>query len=42
MADLLALSSRVIDSGVVDEPVNRVTKRLDLSKVSGLNQPVSN
>jgi glyoxylase-like metal-dependent hydrolase (beta-lactamase superfamily II) len=28
MADLLALSSRVIDSGVVDEPVNRVTNEL--------------
>ena len=28
MADLLSLSSRVIDSGVVDEPVNRVTNEL--------------
>ena len=28
MADLLALSSRIIDSGVVDEPVNRVTTEL--------------
>ncbi len=28
MADLLALSSRVIDSGVADEPVNRVTNEL--------------
>ena len=28
MADLLALSSRVIDSGVVDEPINRVTNEL--------------
>ena len=28
MADLLALSSRVIDSGVVDEPVNRITNQL--------------
>lgn len=28
MADLLALSSRIIDSGVVDEPVNRVTQEL--------------
>jgi glyoxylase-like metal-dependent hydrolase (beta-lactamase superfamily II) len=28
MADLLALSSRVIDSGVVDEPVNRITNEL--------------
>ncbi len=28
MADLLALSSRIIDSGVVDEPVNRVTNEL--------------
>ncbi len=28
MADLVALSSRVIDSGVVDEPVNRVTNEL--------------
>ena len=28
MADLLALSSRVIDSGIVDEPVNRITNEL--------------
>lgn len=28
MADLLALSTRVIDSGVVDEPINRVTNEL--------------
>jgi hypothetical protein len=28
MADLLTLSSRVIDSGVVDEPVNRITNEL--------------
>ncbi len=28
MADLLTLSSRIIDSGVVDEPVNRVTNEL--------------
>src|SRR5687767_14548363 len=28
MADLLALSSRIIDSGVVDQPVNRVTNEL--------------
>jgi alkyl sulfatase BDS1-like metallo-beta-lactamase superfamily hydrolase len=28
MADLLALSSRVIDSGVADQPVNRVTNEL--------------
>ena len=28
MADLLALSSRVIDSGNVDEPVNRITNEL--------------
>ncbi len=28
MADLLALSSRVIDSGVVDEPLNRITNEL--------------
>jgi len=28
MADLLSLSSRVIDSGVVDEPVNRITNEL--------------
>ena len=28
MADLLALSARIIDSGVVDEPVNRVTQEL--------------
>ncbi len=28
MADLLALSSRVIDSGVVDEPINRITNEL--------------
>jgi alkyl sulfatase BDS1-like metallo-beta-lactamase superfamily hydrolase len=28
MADLLALSSRVIDSGHVDEPINRITNEL--------------
>ncbi len=28
MADLLALSSRVIDSGVADEPINRITNEL--------------
>lgn len=28
MADLLALSTRVIDSGVVDEPINRITNEL--------------
>lgn len=28
MADLLALSSRIIDSGIVDEPVNRITNEL--------------
>jgi hypothetical protein len=28
MADLLALSSRVIDSGVADEPVNRISNEL--------------
>jgi len=28
MADLLALSARIIDSGVADEPVNRVTQEL--------------
>ena len=28
MADLLALSSRIIDEGVTDEPVNRVTNEL--------------
>jgi alkyl sulfatase BDS1-like metallo-beta-lactamase superfamily hydrolase len=28
MADLLALSSRIIDSGVADEPTNRVTQEL--------------
>ncbi|HSL57712.1 MAG TPA: alkyl sulfatase dimerization domain-containing protein [Acidimicrobiales bacterium] len=28
MADLLALSERIIDSGVADEPVNRVTQEL--------------
>ena len=28
MADLLALSSRVIDSGNVDEPINRITNEL--------------
>ena len=28
MADLLALSSRIIDSGVTDQPVNRVTNEL--------------
>ena len=27
MADLLEISSRIIDSGVVDQPVNRVTQR---------------
>ena len=33
MADLLELSGRIIDSGVADEPVNRVTQ--ELSEVSG-------
>lgn len=28
MADLLALSSRVIDSGTVDEPITRITNEL--------------
>lgn len=28
MADLLALSARIIDSGVADEPVNRITQEL--------------
>ncbi|MCB0969171.1 MAG: MBL fold metallo-hydrolase [Ilumatobacter sp.] len=28
MADLLALSSRIIDEGILDEPVNRVTQQL--------------
>jgi alkyl sulfatase BDS1-like metallo-beta-lactamase superfamily hydrolase len=28
LADLLALSSRIIDAGVADEPVNRVTQQL--------------
>jgi len=28
MEDLLALSSRIIDSGVVDQPVNRTTQVL--------------
>ncbi len=28
MADLLALSSRIIDSGLTDQPVNRVTNEL--------------
>ena len=28
MADLLDISSRIIDSGVVDQPVNRVTNEL--------------
>jgi alkyl sulfatase BDS1-like metallo-beta-lactamase superfamily hydrolase len=28
MADLLALSTRIIDSGIADEPVNRVTQEL--------------
>jgi len=28
MADLLALSTRIVDSGVADEPVNRVTHKL--------------
>lgn len=28
MTDLLALSSRIIDSGIADEPVNRVTNQL--------------
>ena len=28
MADLLALSARIIDSGVTDEPVNRITQEL--------------
>jgi glyoxylase-like metal-dependent hydrolase (beta-lactamase superfamily II) len=30
MADLLALSSRIIDSGVADEPVNRITQELSV------------
>jgi alkyl sulfatase BDS1-like metallo-beta-lactamase superfamily hydrolase len=30
MADLLALSSRIIDEGIVDEPVNRVTQELSV------------
>jgi len=28
MADLLAISSRIIDSGIADEPVNRITQEL--------------
>ena len=28
MADLLALSSRIIDSGLTDQPVNRVSNEL--------------
>ena len=28
MADLLALSTRIIDSGLADQPVNRVTNEL--------------
>ena len=28
MADLLDISSRIIDSGVVDQPINRVTNEL--------------
>ena len=28
MEDLLALSSRIIDSGVVDQPINRTTQEL--------------
>ena len=28
MADLLELSARIIDSGVADEPVNRITQEL--------------
>lgn len=30
MADLLALSTRIIDSGVVDQPVNRITQELSV------------
>ncbi len=28
MADLLELSARIIDEGIVDEPVNRITQEL--------------
>ena len=28
MADLLALSSRIIDEGILDEPANRITQEL--------------
>lgn len=30
MADLLALSSRIIDEGIADEPVNRITQELSV------------
>jgi alkyl sulfatase BDS1-like metallo-beta-lactamase superfamily hydrolase len=46
MADLLALSARIIDSGVVDEPVNRVTQELselapDLSVIESFSHVVT-
>ena len=33
MADLLGLSTRIIDSGLTDQPVNRVTN--ELSELDG-------
>ena len=46
MADLLALSTRIIDSGVADEPVNRVTHELseladDLAMVESFSHVVA-
>jgi glyoxylase-like metal-dependent hydrolase (beta-lactamase superfamily II) len=46
LADLLALSSRIIDAGVADEPVNRVTQQLseladDLSIVESFSHVVT-
>jgi alkyl sulfatase BDS1-like metallo-beta-lactamase superfamily hydrolase len=46
MADLIALSSRIIDSGTVDQPVNRVTNELseiadDLAIVESFSHSVA-
>ena len=46
MADLLALSSRIIDEGVAEEPVNRITQELselaeDLAMVESFSHVIS-
>jgi hypothetical protein len=46
MADLLALSTRIIDEGVLDEPTNRVTQQLselanDLAVVESFSHVVT-